>query len=85
MASNLEESEILKEAIAGIPKVAQAIAALPAAKRSKAFDAARQSYLQTLHDLGHTEAASQDWVATVMFQLRLEERKERLTGQRRLK
>jgi len=76
--SNLEKEEILEATIAGMPRVAEAIAAVPIEHRARALDAAEQSYLQTLQDLGYAEAATRKWVSAVMFQL-LEKMEEELS------
>jgi len=70
MASSSEVADILKLAVAGIPKVAQKIASVSAERRAIAFDAVERSYLQTARDLGGAEAASRMWVSAMMFQLR---------------
>ena len=44
--------EVLQAAMAGIPKIAEAIAAIPAENRARAFDAAERRYLQTALDIG---------------------------------
>jgi hypothetical protein len=44
MASVLEEEDILGAVVAGIPRVAQAIAETPAEHRAKALEAAERSY-----------------------------------------
>ena len=56
MASNLKKEEILEGPGDGIPRVAQAIAAVSAKHRAKALGTAKQSNLQTLQELG-AEAA----------------------------
>jgi hypothetical protein len=56
MASNLKKEEILEGPGDGIPRVAQAIAAVSAKHRAKALGTAEQSNLQTLQELG-AEAA----------------------------
>jgi hypothetical protein len=57
MASKSEKAELLEAAVAGIPRAAQAIAAIPAKHQAKALEAAEQGYLQTVQDLGYAEAA----------------------------
>ena len=78
MLSRSERETILAEGVAGIPRVAQRIGALSAAQQVKALDAAKQSYLKTLHDLGYGAGAAQKWVTTVMVQLRMTMRAEAL-------
>jgi hypothetical protein len=67
-----EREEILATAVAGIPRVAQLIAAIPTEQRAKALDAARRSYLKTVQDLGYGEAAGEEWVSDLMRYLRSE-------------
>lgn len=72
MMSISEKEEVLKTAIAGIPKIARLIAAIPAKDRTKALDAAKHSYLQSVQNFGYGEAAAQKWVYAVMLCLRTE-------------
>jgi len=72
MASSSEVADILKLAVAGIPKVAQKIASVSAERLASAFDAAERSYLQTARDLGFAEADARTLVSEVMLQLRVE-------------
>jgi len=77
MASNSEEEESLEAAVAGIPRVAEAVATSPDGVRAKALEAAENSYQQTARDLGYDEERVQSWVATIMLRLRTElERRE---------
>ena len=69
MGSSSQEAKILQAAVAGIPRVAQAIAAIPAEHRASAFAAAERCYLQTAKDLGGTDKFAQNWASAVMFQL----------------
>ena len=69
----MAEDEVLSTAIAGVPKVAEFIAAVPTEDRSRALDAAEKSYLKTAHTLGYQDAEAQQWVSAVMSRLRLEE------------
>ena len=69
----MAEDEVLSTAIAGVPKVAEFIAAVPMEDRSRALDAAEKSYLKTAHTLGYQDAEAQQWVSAVMSRLRLEE------------
>ncbi len=70
MASSSKEAEILQATVAGIPRVAQAIAAIPTEHRAKALDTVERSYLQTIKDLGFAESAALRWVSAVMRRLR---------------
>jgi len=71
-SSSSQEAEILQAAVAGIPRVAQAIAAIPAEHRASAFDAAEHSYLQTAKDLGGADEFAENWAAVIMRHLRAE-------------
>ncbi|MGA2314398.1 MAG: hypothetical protein ABSF87_18920 [Xanthobacteraceae bacterium] len=82
MASSSQEEEILETAIAGIPRVAQVIAAIPREHQAKALEAAESSYRQTVLDLGYEEAPTKVWVAAVMFRLRAEVEKQGLAKQK---
>ena len=77
MASNSESEQILEMAIAGISRVAQAIAAMPAEDRARALEAAERSYCQTALDLGYGEAQAESWAAALMFRLRAEIEKQK--------
>jgi len=72
MTSGSERETILEAAVAGIPRVAQAIAETPAEHRAKALDAAERSYRETLQDLGYEEGPVQGWVSAVMLRLQRE-------------
>jgi hypothetical protein len=72
MISISEKEEILASAVAGIPRIAELLASFPAEDRTRALDAAKRSYLKTVHDLGYGEAAAQKWVFAVMRCLRTE-------------
>ena len=52
--------QVLDAAITGVFRVAQAILATPTEKRTKALDAAANSYRQTARDLDYEEAEIQD-------------------------
>jgi len=56
MSLTLEEDEVLSAAIAGVPRVAERIATLPAEDRSRAIEAAEKSYLKTAYTLGYQDA-----------------------------
>ena len=64
-----EHDEIFDAAIAGIPRVAEKIAAVPPEQRARALDAAEQSYQKTAADLGYAEATAQEWASELMFRL----------------
>ena len=73
MTLTLDEDEILSAAIAGVSKVAELIATVPAEERTRALEAAEKSYLETAHNLGYQDAAAQQWASAVMSRLRIEE------------
>jgi hypothetical protein len=72
MASNLIEEAILEAAIAGVSRVAEAIAAVPDESRDKALEAAERSYFNAALDLGYGEAQAQGWAAAIVDRLRAE-------------
>jgi hypothetical protein len=74
----LEEDEVLSAAIAGVPRVAELIATVPAEDRSRALEAAEKSYLKTAQTLGYRDAGAQQWASAVMLRLRIEEDSYRL-------
>jgi hypothetical protein len=71
MTFNSEEDEVLSAAIAGLPKIAELIATVPAEERARALEAAEKSYLQTAHTLGYEDADARQWASAVMFRLRI--------------
>lgn len=78
MTSSSESERILEMAAAGIPRVAQAIAAISVEDRIKALEAAERSYCQTALDIGYGEAQAEGWAAALMFQLRAELEKQKV-------
>ena len=72
MALDSEETEILEAAVAGIPRVAEAVASIPEDDRAKALEAAERAYRQTVRDLGYEQGPAEDRVSTIMLQLRTE-------------
>jgi hypothetical protein len=56
-------------AIAGIPRVAETIAAVPLGQRTRALDAAQQSYQKMAKDLGYDDTDAQQWASELMSQL----------------
>ena len=72
MASNSEVEKILEAAVAGIPRVAEAVASIPEEDRPRALDAVEGSYRQTVRDLGYEEGPVQSWVSAVMLRLQRE-------------
>ena len=72
MASISEEEEILEAAVAGIPRVAEAVASIPEKARPKALAAVESTYRQTMLDLGYEEGAAEGWVSAMMLRLQAE-------------
>jgi hypothetical protein len=72
MALTSREVAILEEAVAGISRVAKAVASLPARDHSRAFEAAERSYRKTARDLGYAEGHASGWAASLMVRLRAE-------------
>jgi hypothetical protein len=66
------KEQVLEAAIGGLPRVAEAVVAIPAEARKRALDAAEDSYRQTARNLDYGEAEVQEWVAAIMFRLRAE-------------
>ena len=69
MTLTLDEDEILSAAIAGVSKVAELIATVPAEERTRALEAAEKSYLETAHNLGYQDADAQQWASALMSRL----------------
>jgi hypothetical protein len=69
----LDDDEMLSAAIAGVPRIAEFIATVPAEERTRALEAAEKSYLETAHTLGYQDADAQQWVSAVMSRLQIEE------------
>jgi hypothetical protein len=63
MTFNLDGDEALSAAIAGLPKIAELIAAVPAEDRARALEAAEKSYVQTALTLGYEDANARQWVS----------------------
>jgi hypothetical protein len=73
MSMSLDTKEQVLEAVmTSVSRVAQAILATPTEKRTKALDAAANSYRQTAQDLGCDEAEIQELLDVIMFRLRTE-------------
>ena len=76
------KEEVLEAAISGLPRVAEAIVAIPAEARARALVAAEDSYRQTARNLGYGETEVQEWVAAIMFRLRAEVAAQELAEQK---
>jgi hypothetical protein len=68
-----DQDEVLSAAIAGVPRVIELIATVPAEERGRALKAAEKSYLETAHTLGCQDTDAQQWAEAVMSRLRTEE------------
>ena len=66
MALDLKNDDVFSAAIEGLPKVVDAIAIVPEAKRSVAWSAVQQSYRQTAQRIGYDENDAQQWASAVM-------------------
>ena len=69
--SGSRHQDIFERAFAGIPRVAELIAALRLEDRIRALNAAEQRYKQMARDVGVSEGAADVWAAAVMSLIRL--------------
>ena len=76
MTLTQQEDEVLSAAIAGVSRVAELLATIPAEDRSRALEAAEKSYLQTAHALGYKDVEAELWASEIMWRLRMEEAKQ---------
>jgi hypothetical protein len=76
MTAILKDEEVLETAIAGLARVAQVIASMPADDKARALEASERSYCETAVGLGYTDGEAQAWTATVMTSLRAEAEKQ---------
>jgi hypothetical protein len=72
MSQDLQNDTVLSNVIAGLPKVAELIATVPAERRPKALAAAEESYFRTARALGYREDTARQWSSVVMSRLREE-------------
>jgi len=77
MAVHFEGQEVLEAVVAGIPAMADFIAAMPDGQRAIALDALERHYLQTAQNLGCAEPPARMWASAVMLHLR--DRMEQMT------
>lgn len=68
-----DQDEVLSAALAGVPRVVEFIATVPAEERGLALKAAEKSYLETAHALGCHDSDALQWAEAVMTRLRTEE------------
>jgi len=80
MTSSSEE--VLEAAVAGISRVALAIAEISTEHRAKALEAAERSYRHTVQELGYEEGPVQSWVSAVMLRMQREVRNQEATKQK---
>ena len=85
MASNSEEEEILEAVVAGIPRVAEAVASIPKENRARVLDATERSYRQTARDLGYEEGLAEGWISAIMRRLQAEVKEQESAKQKMLK
>jgi hypothetical protein len=69
---NLENDEVFSAAVKGLPKIVKLITVLPEGKRSLAFAAVQQSYLQTAQAIGYNESDAQQWASALVSLLEIE-------------
>jgi hypothetical protein len=72
MASNPKEEEVLEAALAGVSRVAEAVAAMPDESRVTALEAAERSYRNTAMELGYGIERAEQWAETMIVSLRAE-------------
>ena len=82
MASILQDEETLQAAIAGIPRVAEAVASIPEKARAKALAAVESTYRRTMLDLGYEEGPAEGWVSAMMLRLQAEVTEQETAKQR---
>jgi hypothetical protein len=70
MAADFEGQEVLEAVVAGIPPMADYIAALPEGQRTIALEALERHYLQIVQNFGHADGPARQWVSAVMLHLR---------------
>jgi hypothetical protein len=79
-ASNIKQRRYVESVLAGLPHLAQAVAAIPLDWQPAAFQAAERSYLKAFRQLGFS--GPQTWASSVMRRLRRrvqDAEKEKLT------
>jgi hypothetical protein len=70
MTSPIEAQEVLQAVVAGIPDMADYIAAVPERQKPIALDAVERHYLVTAQNLGCADEPARLWVSAVMLQIR---------------
>jgi cellulose biosynthesis protein BcsQ len=77
MGSSPSQQKIYRAAVAGIPRVVQAISELPSRHHAEALAAAGRGYWQTIVDSGIAEPTADRMVATLLRRLQNRLAKER--------
>jgi len=77
MGSSPAQQKIYRDAVAGIPRVVQAISDLPSKHHAEALAAAGRGYRQTILDSGVAEPTADRMVATLLRRLQNRLAKER--------
>ena len=70
MTSHNEAQEVLEAVVAGIPEMADYIAAIPEGQKAIALDAVERHYLIMAQSLGCADEPARLWVSAVMLQIR---------------
>jgi hypothetical protein len=77
MGSSPSQQKIYREAVAGIPRVVEAISGLPSKHHAEALAAAGRGYRQTILESGIAEPTADRMVATLLRRLQNRLAKER--------
>jgi Mg/Co/Ni transporter MgtE len=72
MADTSEDNSVLRAAIDGIARVAEAIDDIPEDQQKRALEAAESSYRQTVRELNYPEDVANSWVTAMMYTLTAE-------------
>jgi hypothetical protein len=75
MADTSEDNSVLRAAIDGIARVAEAIDNIPEDQQKRALEAAEISYRQTVGELNYPEDIANSWVTAMMYTLTTEVKK----------
>ena len=68
----LEKEEILRDAVARLLRVAEAVARMSPEKQARALELAERTYLNTALELNYTEQEAKSWASAMMFRLHRE-------------
>jgi hypothetical protein len=69
MRSNPQQQKIYRDAVAGLPRIVEAISQLPTKRQPEALEAVERSYRQTISDLGLSQPDAAKMVAALMRRL----------------